>query len=90
MKLPSVSCVIATYNSSDTIKECLTSLFSQNYPMNKLEVIIVDVGSKAKTEEILKRFKVRIYQVAPKKQEAEYNKGTGILHAKKQLILLIE
>lgn len=89
-ELPSVSCIIATYNSSDTIKECLTSLFFQNYPKDKLEVIIVDGGSKDKTLEILKRFKIRLYKVPPKKQEAEYNKGTGILHAKNELILLID
>jgi len=89
-KLPSVSCVTATYNSSDSIEECLTSVFSQNYPKDKLEVIIADGGSKDSTLEILKKFKVRIYKVSPKKQEAEYNKGIGILHAKNQLILLID
>lgn len=89
-KLPSVSCVIATYNSSDSIEECLTSVFSQNYPREKMEVIIVDGGSKDRTEEILKKFKVRLYKVSPKKQEAEYNKGIGILHAKSELILLID
>lgn len=87
---PSVSCVIATYNSSDTLSECLTSLFAQNYPKEKLEVIIVDGGSKDSTLEILKNFTVRQYNVPPEKQEAEYNKGTGILHAKNELILMID
>lgn len=89
-KLPSVSCVIATYNSSGTLSECLTSLFAQNYPKDKLEVIIVDGGSKDSTLEILKKFKVRFYKVPPEDQEAEFNKGTGILHAKNELILLID
>lgn len=89
-KLLSVSCVIATYNSSDTLNECLHSLFSQNYPKDKLEVIIVDGGSKDSTFEILKRFKVRFYKVPPESQEAEFNKGTGILHAKSELVLLID
>lgn len=89
-KLPSISCVIATYNSSQSITECLTSLFTQNYPKDRLEVIIVDGGSKDSTLEILKRFKVRLYSVPPEDQEAEYNKGTGILHAKNELILLID
>lgn len=89
-KYPTISCVTATYNSSDTIVECLSSFFSQNYPKDKLEVIIADGGSKDSTLELLKNFKVRLYHVSPKKQEAEYNKGIGILHAKNELILLID
>lgn len=88
--LPSVSCVIATYNSSDTLKECLKSLFGQNYPKDKLEVIIVDGGSKDNTLDILKKFKVRLYKVPPEDQEAEYNKGIGVFKAKNELILLID
>lgn len=89
-QFPSVSCVIATYNSADSLRECLKSLFTQNYPRDRLEVIIVDGGSKDSTLEILKRFEVRLYKIPPDVQEAEYNKGTGILHAKKELILLID
>lgn len=89
-RLPTISCVTATYNSSDSIVECLNSVFSQNYPKNKLEVIIADGGSKDDTLKILKKFKIRFFKVSPKKQEAEYNKGIGIMHAKNDLILLID
>lgn len=89
-KLPSVSCVIATFNSSDTIVECLNSLFSQNYPRERMDVIIVDGGSKDSTLDILKKYKVRLIKVPIKDQEAEYNKGIGITHAKGELILLID
>lgn len=89
-KLPSVSCVIATYNSSDTLNECLRSLVNQDYPKNKLEVIIVDGGSKDLTLEILKNYKIKLYKVPPEDQEAEYNKGIGAFRAKKELILLID
>lgn len=89
-KLPSVSCVIATYNSSDTIGRCLESVYSLNYPKEKLEVIIVDGGSKDSTLEILKKFKIRLYNVPPKLQEAEYNKGVGVTHARNELLLFID
>lgn len=89
-KFPSISCVIATYNSSLTAKECLESVFGQDYPKDKLEVIIVDGGSTDSTLEILEKFKVRLYKVLPEDQEAEYNKGIGVSHAKNELILLID
>lgn len=95
-KFPSISVVIATYNSSASLSECLTSLFLQNYPKNKIEIIFVDGGSKDSTTSIIEKFKklqkikIRIYKVEPKVQEAEYNKGMGILHTRNELILLID
>ncbi len=89
-RIPSVSCVIATYNSADSIMECLESVFSQDYSKERLEVIIVDGGSLDNTLAILKRFKVKLYKVPPEKQEAEYNKGTGAPHAKNELVLFID
>mgnify|MGYP001604478104 FL=1 len=89
-KLPTISCVIATFYSSQSLEECLVSVFSQNYPKGKIEVIIVDGGSKDSTLDIIKKFKVRLYKVPPWDQEAEYNKGIGALHAKKELVLFID
>lgn len=89
-KLPSVSCVIATFNSSNSIEECLKSVFTQSYPKNKLEVLIVDGGSKDNTLTVLKKFHVKLYKVPLELQEAEYNKGVGVSHAKNDLILLID
>lgn len=89
-KLLSISCVIATFNSSDSITECLTSLFSQNYPEERMEVIIIDGGSLDSTLDVLKRYKVKLIKVPPEDQEAEYNKGTGALQARNELILFID
>lgn len=49
-----VSVVVATYNGSRTLKNCLDSLMRQNYP--DYEVILVDDGSTDSTPEIAARF----------------------------------
>lgn len=58
--LPKVSIMVATLNNERTIGECLKSLFEQDYPTDKLEVIIVDGGSKDSTLEIAKKYPAKI------------------------------
>ncbi|HLP50075.1 MAG TPA: glycosyltransferase [Chitinophagales bacterium] len=41
-KEPFVSIVIPTRNESENIKACLESIFKQNYPADKFEVVVVD------------------------------------------------
>jgi hypothetical protein len=45
-KLPSVSIVIVNYNGMKFLKDCLDSVFGLDYPKEKIEVIVVDNGSK--------------------------------------------
>ncbi|MCS6934317.1 MAG: glycosyltransferase [Chitinophagales bacterium] len=40
--LPFVSIIIPTRNESENIQNCLRSIFAQNYPRDKYEVIVVD------------------------------------------------
>lgn len=56
MKTPLVSVVIPTYNEEKDISNCLESLQKQNYPKNKIDIIIVDDGSTDKTINIVNQF----------------------------------
>ncbi|MFH1441765.1 MAG: glycosyltransferase family 2 protein [Candidatus Omnitrophota bacterium] len=49
-----ISIVITTYNSGNFIKECLESIFSQDF--KNYEIIIVDNNSKDNTKEILRDY----------------------------------
>ena len=54
---PKVSVVVPAYNEEKNIGECLNAVFSSNYPKNKMEVIVVDDGSRDNTLKILKKYK---------------------------------
>lgn len=58
MDLPLVSVVIPTYNSADFLPATLESVLEQSYP--KIEIIVVDDGSKDDTSAILSPFKTRV------------------------------
>lgn len=87
---PSISIILATFNSEDSIKECLDSLFFQDYPKEKIELIIADGGSKDKTLSIISKYKHKLVKIPEGKQEAEYNKGVALSHAKNEIILFID
>lgn len=61
MRRPLVSFVIPTLNNKDTIRECLESIVSQDYP--SIEVIVVDGGSTDGTTEIAREFADRVVTV---------------------------
>ena len=86
---PSISIVIPTLNSEKTLSECLASIREQDYPREKLEIIIADAGSKDNTLEIARGFPVdRILKNPLKTGEA--GKMVGIKEAGKEIIALID
>lgn len=64
-KLPTVSFVTCTFNSQATIKECMESVKTQDYPQDKIEVIVVDGGSKDKTLEIARSYSFCKIKIIP-------------------------
>ena len=85
--LPSISIVIPTYNSEQTLAQCLESIVRQDYPREKLEIIIADGGSKDKTLEMAKKFGVDKILHNPLRT-GEAGKAVGVKDAKNEIILL--
>ena len=54
---PNVSVVVPAYNEEKNIENCLDSIFNQDYPENKMEIIVVDDGSTDSTIKIIKKYK---------------------------------
>ncbi len=88
--LPTISVVTATRNSMRTIEQCLQSIRSQEYPKEKIEIIVADGGSTDGTIEVAKKYGARIYPVDPSKQNAEYNKSVGVSKASHEVIAMID
>lgn len=76
--VPTVSVVIATYNMGKYVCEAVDSVLAQ--PMQDLEVIVVDDGSKDDTLEVLKRYagNSRVRVIATPNQGQPKAKNTGV------------
>lgn len=60
MKYPKITYCVFTLNEEKNIEDCLKSIFEQDYPKDKIEVILVDDDSTDRTLEIAKKFPVKI------------------------------
>lgn len=84
---PLLSVVIPTYNEEEDIEECLKTLYNQDY--KKIEVIIVDDGSKDKTLRIVHRFKkVKLIKQNHKGPGAARNLGAKF--AKGEILIFVD
>lgn len=88
INLPSVSFLIPTLNSERTLKKCLASIESQDYPKEKMEIIVADGGSKDKTIKIAGVHGAKVYQNPLKTGEA--GKAVALRQAQGELVALID
>lgn len=84
--LPLISFVIPVYNEEKRITSCLKSIFSQNYPKDRIEVLVIDGGSTDKTVQMSKSFTVRV--IHNKNRDAESGLSLGIHHSKGEILVL--
>jgi len=85
--LPFVSVIVPTYNEEKNIARCLTSIKNQDYPQDKVEVIVVDGMSEDNTVTIAKHHKVRI--IENKKRIVGNAMKLGVEEAKGEIIGMI-
>ena len=57
--LPSVSVVVAAYNEQDCIARRIDNLLEQDYPPDKLEILVGSDGSTDETDAIIQRYAAR-------------------------------
>ena len=86
---PTVSVVIPTFNSTRTLRKCLESVRNQEYPKDKVEVIIIDGGSRDDTLKIAAEFNAEKILKNPLRT-GEAGKALGIRNARNQLVAFID
>ena len=60
MEWPIVSIIIATYNSEKLLSRTLDAIKKQSYPKEKIEILVIDGGSKDDTIHIAEQYGCRI------------------------------
>lgn len=88
MDLPRVSIVTPTLNASSVLAKELESVRSQDYPEDRVEIIIADGGSSDFTVEIAQKYGAKVVQNPLKTGEA--GKAVGVKNASGDFIILID
>lgn len=88
---PKISVILPTYQAEKYIKNCLDSIAMQEYPKSKLEILVIDGGSKDKTLEIVRGFKTFPTKILFNPfRDCDQGKSIGLHGATGEIIALID
>jgi len=87
-RLPSISVIMPTLNAARVIESSLSSIASQDYPQDLVEIIIADAGSTDDTLKIAKKFGAVV--VPNPRRTGEAGKAEALKVAKNEVVALID
>ncbi|MBI3333862.1 glycosyltransferase [Candidatus Pacearchaeota archaeon] len=96
MKKLKVSYILGIYNAERTLRECLDSIFMQNFPKREYEVIIVDGGSNDSTLNIVRQYQKQyknmklIHNTYKLSEGKGMGKDQGVQAAKGDLLIFLD
>lgn len=83
--LPYVSVVVPAYNEHFNIANCIEALLAQDYPADRLEIIIVDNNSTDDTADIVRKYPVTLLHERDIQTPAA-SRNRGIRHAQGEIV----
>lgn len=86
---PFVSIIIPVSNRPEEITSCLQSLRQLDYPLEKLEIIVVDDASTDNTPDVVSRFPVSLIALKENKQ-ASFCRNLAAKRAKGEILAFID
>jgi glycosyltransferase involved in cell wall biosynthesis len=87
---PRVSVVIAAYNYARYLPRAIDSVFAQDYPADRVELIVVDDGSTDETPDVLARYGDRVRAVRQPNQGQPAATEHGLRLATGDLLTLLD
>jgi len=90
MTAPLITVLITTYNYGQFLEQAIDSILSQDFPLDKIQIVVVDDGSTDDTPERVKKYGSRIeYFYKPNGGQASAL-NFGIAHAHGEIIALLD
>ena len=94
-RYPLVSVIIPVYNGANTLGACLDSILDQQYPGDKIEIIIVDNDSTDNTGEVASQYQyhhrqIRFMYVRETRRGVSIARNTGIRNATGDILLFTD
>ncbi len=86
---PSVSVIIVALNCAQNIAECLKRIKEQDYPADRVEILVIDGGSTDGTQEVAESFGATVYSPGYK-DNCEPRRAIGLLESKNDIVCYIE
>ena len=87
-----ISVIIPCYNAEKTIGRCLTSVIQSTYPINLIEIIVVDGKSVDATSKIVKDFseKIDIKIIKNERRFQNFGFNLGVDNSKGEIIMRLD
>ena len=88
--LPEITILIPAYNEEKNLPSAINSVLNQNYPKEKIKIIIIDDASTDKTYEVAKKFANKYKNIKVLRHKENKRKAaalnTGLKHVNSELI----
>jgi mycofactocin glycosyltransferase len=86
---PSITAIIPTRDRALALIECLESIVSQDYPSDRIEIIVVDDGSRDETQKLVSAFLCKLI-TNPSSRGQSYCRNLGAQQANGEILAFLD
>lgn len=89
MELPYLSIITVALNCADILEDCYTSIANQDYPKDRIEMLLIDGGSTDNTPEVAERFGAMVINGGYRENQ-EARRYIGFLNASHEILVYLD